>query len=175
MLTDKQKLIEKVSYVRNIKEREHQQCLKATVYERKNDYLFSPVGQPEAGGSMPMPAATKLSVESTKLDIGNQLVTILLASEVNYVYDESQFRGKQNVLELAGVKSSSAFFRNAMCVDIDFFEDKIIFMPMDRKGQSSRYYGSPDTKFNIDPDASPEEMGVALVKAFGLTGIYKGK
>ena len=167
-------LYEKVKYIRSVKEREHEQCASAKVFRRPDALYFEPVGKPSGGGGMGIPLPDKLEHDSGNKLIGLMLVQCLLRSEIDYVYDADRYKESKSLLELAGVKTSNAFNRNASLITVEYFVNRVKFSPMLHKGKSSLFGGNADTVFDLPVESSLEQLGEGVVKAFKLTGPMKG-
>ncbi len=137
------------------------------VYQRANGMFFSPVSFPAGGGCIEHGPSSMLEADATAEMIGEQVRHVASYSRHNYEYDrEAYLKDKQEDLQqLAGVKSQSAFHKQAKQVGVELYPDKIVFRPLKKKG-SSTYLGQRDEIFEIDGNASAEQIGRALLDAF---------
>ncbi len=143
------------------------------IYKRPNGYFFTPKALSK-GLWIQMPKASKLELSESSENLGRRLVEALLETEENYQPDRAFLREyKQNhLVDLSGCSSQSAFHKTADSVSVDFSVQEIIFNPLLKQGRTMAYYGNKKEKFSIPHNATFEAMGIALLKAFELTGPY---
>ncbi len=147
---------------------------RVSVYKRPNGYFYTPNAFCK-GLWIQMPKASMLELTESSENLGRRLVETLLETVDDYQPDRDFLRqDKQKALrDLAGCSSQATFHKKADLVDLSFSVEEIIFNPKLKKGSTMTYYGNKKEKFSIPPNVTFEAMGVALLKAFELTGPYK--
>ena len=140
----------------------------AEAYKRQKKIYLNAMSQTTTGlwiGTFPSIVIDEAEPPSVK---GKCLRECLKHSRKGLPHPTDWDEFEQNFLKELGAKSWSAFAKSALSCAVDLEGDQFVLLPYRNSGPKDHYAFVPieDRKLNISSDASDEELGLLLEKAF---------
>ncbi|MEW6350268.1 MAG: contact-dependent growth inhibition system immunity protein [Thermodesulfobacteriota bacterium] len=141
---------------------------RAGAYKKEQRVYLNPMSETTTGlwiGASPRITLDERESPSTK---GKHLREVLGQSQAGVPHPTDWDSFERAFLEEVGAKSWSKFAKGALRCAIEFDGDQFVFRPYRRGGPKDHYAFFPieDRKMTISSDASDEELGLMLEKAF---------
>lgn len=138
-----------------------------TVYKRANGWFLNPDARTVTGLWQSVPPFLMCALDSRPFELGNA-VTRLLEESKQEMPHPAEIVAPKPLLELAGVRSWSAFAKGASHVGVSADGDWITFDPSRNAGPRTGFlYGIPST-LKIPANSTPEEIGESLIKTLAF-------
>ena len=138
----------------------------AAAYKRENKIYLDSESRTTAGvwiGTGPVIVLEESEPSSRK---GNCLREVLRHSEEGVPHPTSWGHLAKPLLNLAGVTSWSNFAKSAVCCSVQLEGDQLQLVPSKNSGPRGGLRTNQDRKMVISFNASDEELGLLLEKAF---------
>jgi hypothetical protein len=141
---------------------------RAAAYKRQKQIYVSPMSKTTMGlwiGTSPRVVVDETEPPSTK---GKYVREALRHSEEGMPHPTDLDRSFDDFLKEIGINSWSKFAKTALRCSIELEKDGLAFIPYRNSGPTENYNFVPirDRKMTISINASDEELGLLLEKAF---------
>jgi hypothetical protein len=138
----------------------------ATAYKRKKKIYLVPYSRTTVGTWIATVPVTALEESEPAARKGNRLREVLRHSQEGVPHPNRWDHLVEPLLSLAGVNSWSKFAKSAVGCSIELEDDQLELVPSRNLGARGGYVPIQDRKMAISFDASDEELGLLLDKAF---------
>ena len=139
----------------------------ATAYNRKDCWYVNASSQTTVGLWMGTPPFLSLPPNADSAAIGQATLLALDASR-HAIPHPTKWDVSSPTLDLAGVKSWSAFMRGASCVNIQLDDALLTMTPNTNAGAKEGFSPLLDKEVRIPADSSAQQIGEAIRSAFSF-------
>jgi hypothetical protein len=140
----------------------------AGAYKREGKIYLSPMSKTTTGLWIGTSPRTIFDETERPLVKGKHVKEVLMRSQEGVPHPTDWDSFEQRFLQEVGAKSWRKFAKNAITCSIDLEGGQLAFLPFRNSGPKENYNFVPiqDRKMTISFDASDEEVGLLLEKAF---------
>jgi hypothetical protein len=138
----------------------------AAAYKREKKIYLDPESRTTVGVWIRTGPVILLEESESPSRKGNCLREVLRHSQEGVPHPNRWDHLVEPLLSLAGVKSWSIFAKSAVCCSVRLVADQLELVPSRNLGARGGYVPIQDRKMAISFDASDEELGLLLDKAF---------
>jgi hypothetical protein len=143
---------------------------RATAYKRQDGWYFHAISRTTVGVGMGTPPRIRLALDASADELGRAVLESLAGSKegVPHPTPTQGERTFKPMLDLAQVKSWTAFSKHASNVGIQIADEWLVIEPWKNEGPKRGFVQISGASVKIKADSSPADIGEALKQAMGL-------